>query len=497
MTLSSTLSLAQSSLANSSAQLAVVSSNIANASNSNYSRRTVGTITQMPGSVSLGPTQRAASSALLGTLLAAQAKSSASSAILDGLTAVSTMLGVDNASATNKTATDNSPQTLLNNLSTALSNYANQPDNSSLGQAAVIAAKTLATSLNSQSQSVQTLRVQADQNIATSVNTINTLLTQYQTVNDAIVKGTAVGSDVASLQDTRDGILKQISQQMGISTVSNPNGSVSIYTDSGVTLFETTARKVTFTPTTVYAAGTTGGAVTVDGVPVTGANAIMPITSGAIAGYAQLRDTTLPAYQDQLDQIATKLVGMFAETDQTGGGNPALPGLFTSSILGGTVPSSTVAGLAANLTVAASVDPTQGGTATKLRDGNISSANAAYTYNTSNAASYAGRLNALTSAMGTSMTFNSASGGTASGSIIAYAQSSLSWVSSAYQNATSDAANKQTVVATTTTALANATGVSLDDQLSQMLDIEHAYQASSQILNTVGKLYSALLAAVN
>lgn len=497
MTLSSTLSLAQSSLANSSAQLAVVSSNIANASNSNYGRRTVGTITEMPGSVLLGPTQRAANSALLGSLLTAQAQSSTSSALLNGLTAVANMLGVDNASATNKTATDNSPQTLLNNLQTALQTYANQPDNASLAQAAVTAAKALATGLNGQSSTVQSLRAQADSNILTSVNTINTLLGQYQTVNDAIVKGTAVGSDVSSLQDTRDGILKQISQQMGITTVANPNGSVSIYTDSGVTMFETTARKVSFTPTTVYAAGTTGGAVTVDGVPVTGANAIMPISSGAIAGYAQLRDKTLPAYQDQLDQIATKLVGMFAETDQTGGGNPALPGLFTSSILGGTVPTSTVAGLAANLTVAASVDPAQGGTATKLRDGNISSSNAAYTYNTGNAASYAGRLNGLITAMGTSMSFNSASGGTASGSIIAYAQSSLSWVSAAYQNATADSANKQAVVDTTSTALANTTGVSLDDQLSQMLDIEHAYQASSQILNTVGKLYTALLAAFN
>lgn len=497
MTLSSTLSLAQSSLANTSAQLAVVSGNIANVNNPNYGRRYVGTITQMPGSVSLGPTQRAASSALLASLLTGQAKSSASATLLDGLTAIASMLGVDNASADNKTATDNSPQTLLSNLQTALSNYANQPDNASLAQAAVTAAKSLTTGLNTQATTVQTLRGQADANMATSVNTINSLLAQYQNVNDAIVRGTATHADIASLQDTRDGLLKQISQEVGISTVTNPNGSESIYTDGGVTLFETTARKVTFTPTMAFGANTTGGAVTIDGVPVTGANAIMPITSGALAGDAQLRDTTLPAYQNQLDQIATKLVGLFAESDQTGGGNPSLPGLFTSSLLGGAVPTSTVQGLAGNLSINASVDPAQGGTPAKLRDGNISSSNAAYTYNTSNAASYPGRLNALVAAMGSTQSFNPGSGGTATGSIIAYAQSSLSWVAASYQNATTDAANKQTVVDTTTTALSNATGVNLDDQLSQMLDIEHAYQASSQIMNTVGKLYTALFAAFN
>ncbi len=41
-----------------------------------------------------------------------------------------------------------------------------------------------------------------------------------------------------------------------------------VYTDSGVTLFETKARAVTFEPTIVYGAATTGNSVMVDGVPV-------------------------------------------------------------------------------------------------------------------------------------------------------------------------------------------------------------------------------------
>ena len=67
--------------------------------------------------------------------------------------------------------------------------------------------------------------------------TINSLLSQFSQVNSTIVSGLATGANVSSAEDTRDSILTQLSQQIGISTVANPNGSTSIYTDSGVTLF--------------------------------------------------------------------------------------------------------------------------------------------------------------------------------------------------------------------------------------------------------------------
>ncbi len=41
-------------------------------------------------------------------------------------------------------------------------------------------------------------------------------------------------------------------EEIGITTLSRANGDVVVYTDSGVTLFETTARSVTFAPTITY-----------------------------------------------------------------------------------------------------------------------------------------------------------------------------------------------------------------------------------------------------
>ena len=158
--------------------------------------------------------------------------------------------------------------------------------------------------------------------------------------------------------------------------------------------------------------------------------------------------------------------------------------------------------LAASIAVNASVDPTQGGDVTLLRDGDISGGNAAfgstdYTYNTSGDAAFADRLNALVSALGTSQSFDASTGGAATGTLATFASSSVSWLESNYQSASNAATYQSSVVSTATSALSNATGVNLDDQMSQMLDIEHAYQASAQLLNTVNSMYTSLITAMN
>ena len=491
MTLSSTLSLAQSALTNSAAQSAILSSNIANVNNANYARRSVGTITQLPGSVMLTSTQRASDTALFNNLLKSQSDSASSQALSDGLSNIAATLDLNNTSATSdNAAADQSPSTLIGNLSTALQQYQAQADDPSLATAAITAASALAANLNQSSATVQGVREQADQNIASAVGTINSLLAQYKTVNDAIVSGTAGGTDVSDAMDTRDGILKQLSTEVGITTVQGTNNNLSIYTDSGVTLFSNTPRTVSFTPTATYAAGTVGQSVTIDGVPVTGASAVMPIQSGALAGLTTLRDTTSVNYQNQLDQMAASLVTTFAESPPSGGTGSTLPGLFTSSTLAGTLPTSTTTtGLAATISVNAAVNPASGGLATKLRDG------INYSYNTTGASAFADQLQSLISATGQVQTFDPSTGGIAAGTLASYAQSSVSWLEATRQTATNDASYKSTVVNTTTSALSNSTGVNLDDEMSKMLDIEHAYQASAQLLNSVNSMYGSLLQA--
>ncbi len=59
---------------------------------------------------------------------------------------------------------------------------------------------------------------------------------------------------------------------------------------------------------------------------MTGANSVMPLESGKIAGLAELRDNASVTYQSQLDEIARGLISAFAETDQSGAGASRRPG---------------------------------------------------------------------------------------------------------------------------------------------------------------------------
>ena len=487
MSLSSAARIAQSGLSTVTAQTSVTSRNIAGANDtSTYSRKIANVITISGGSQVTSVT-RAQDQAVFNNVLSATAASATQDALTAGLTTLNTTIG-DVSSG----GTATSPAALVSSFTNALQSYEASPSDSSLANGAVTAANALASGLNSASATVQQVRAQADAGMATAVSTVNSLLNQFQSLNAQIISGTAVGADVTDAEDSRDSVLQQLSQQIGITTTTGANNDMSIYTDSGATLFQDGARSVTFSPTSTYTASTTGNAVYVDGVPVTGSGATMPISSGALAGLATLRDDTTVTYQAQLDSIAGSLISSFAESDQSGGGGAPLPGLFTTP--GATALPTSTTGLAEQITVNATVDPSQGGNATLLRDGGISdTSNTDYTYNTGGNASYSGRLSQLLTNMSQTQTFGAAGAITTNATLGGYASASVSWLEAQRATVSSQSDYQSTLLSTATTALSNSTGVNLDDEMSKMLDLENSYSASAKLISTINDMFTALL----
>jgi flagellar hook-associated protein 1 FlgK len=498
MSLSSALSIINSAFVANAAQSAVISSNISNAGTKNYAREIANLITTASGGVEVASVSREANAALLEQVNTSTSQAAYQQALSDGLSTLAQTVS-DSSSAISSSGADangNSPSAMLANLQSALETYDASPSSASAAQGVVTAADGLAQSLNTGATAVQNVREKADSDMSSAVNTVNSLLAQFTTVNATIVTGTATGADISSEQDTRDSILNQLSQEVGISTVSNPDGSMSIYTDSGVTLFQGgSARSVTFAPTSTYTDGVTGNAVMADGVPITGASSPMAIQSGTLAGLANLRDVVAPQYGEQLDQIANGLISAFSESDQTGGTAPTLPGLFTFA--GASGEPSTATGLASQIEVNANVDPSQGGNLDLLRDGGIADpSNSAYTYNTTGAASYTGRIAQLISATTSTQTFDGAAGLGTSSSLSAYADASVSWLQSQNQQASNQLDYQNSVVSQATTAASNATGVNLDTEMTNMLSIENSYTTTAKLLTTVNAMFASLLAAV-
>jgi flagellar hook-associated protein 1 len=493
MGLSNAWNVATTSLATNAGLTSIVSRNISNAQNSTgvVSAKVANLVTGSNGAATILSISDLANATLFNSMLSSTAASSSAQSLSNGVTQLQQTVS-DATTTIAATTAAQSPSTLIQSLSSALQTYSSSPGSSSAASAVLTAAQNLASGLNTASATVANVRETADQDMVNSVATINSLLARFQDVNTAIVKGTATGADISDALDQRDTILQSLSRQIGVTTTTNGNGSMSIYTDSGATLFDTTPRSVTMSPTTTYTASTVGAAVFVDGVPVTGANAVMPIQSGALAGLANLRDTVATQYQAQLDSIAGGLVNAFAETNTTTGGQ--LPGLFTSS--GATsIPGATlISGLAGAISVSSAVDPTQGGSLNLIRDGGINGA--AYVQNSTGASGYNSLIAQDISALGATTVFPAGSGLSTSASLSDYAANSASWLDGQYQSSSNDATYQSTLLTQTTQALSNATGVNIDSQMSQMLDLENSYQASAKLITTINTMFGALLQAV-
>ncbi len=499
MSLSAAFNIISSSFAANAGQTAVVSSNIANVNTNGYSREIANVVSNSYGGVDVASVTREANAALAEQVSTSTAQAAAQQAIANGLATLAGTIS-DSSSASSSTGADQngaSPSAMLANLQGALATYADSPSSPSAADAAVTAAQALAASLNNGSAAVASVREQADQDMAASVASINSLLNQFTAANNAVVTGLQTNANVASAEDTRDSIVTQLSQQIGVTTTTAANGSMSIYTDSGVTLFQDTPRTVSFTATPTLVDGASGAPVTVDGVPVTGATSPMPIQSGALAGYAALRDTLAPQYEAQLDQIAGGLINAFAESDQSASPTlPSLPGLFTTSGATSLPSISAATGLAAAIEVNPTVDPSQGGNVDLLRDGGIfAPGNPAYTYNATGAASYTGRIDQLEAAIGASQSFDPAAGLGASASIADYANASVSWLQGENQQANSASSYQSALATQATSALSNATGVNLDTEMTNMLNLENSYASTAKLLTTVNSMFSALLNA--
>ncbi|MBP29963.1 flagellar hook-associated protein FlgK [Methylobacterium sp.] len=484
MGLSVALNAARGSLLANATQTDVVSRNIAGAHDPAYSRKIASLVTTD------GPVRvvinRASNTALFDRMMSSTSELAGYEAILTGLTTLEGTVGDTDA--------QRSIAAKVGILNSALGDAANQPNDVNLAKAAVAAARDLARALNQASDTVQAARLSADQEIAESVATINDLLGKFDAANKAVVLGTARGDDISDALDNRDKILTQLSQEIGISTVVRENNDMAIYADNGSPLFERQPRTVTFEPTSAFAAGTTGKAVFIDGMRVTGNGSLMPLQSGRIVGQMTIRDEVTVTYQKQLDAIAAGLINALSETDKTSAIGAARAGLFTYPG-GPALPGASITGLAHTIRVNAAADPEQGGNPFTLRDGGMN-AGAQYLYNDTQAAAFSDHLNALRAALGAERPFAAASELPASASLQTAAAASASWLEAARKAASLQVDKESAVLDSASTALSNTTGVNRDEEVASMLQLEKSYAASAKLIATVNAMIQSLLDAV-
>lgn len=451
MALSSALATARNSLKTTSGQLNVVSQNIAGARDPNYVRRTTATQSGPHGSV-YATIRRDGNQQLLNNYTIKSSQAAASNTVAAGADRLSSIYSSGDFS--------NSPARLLSQFRDALQTWYNQYDQSGAGEAAVARAKDLAEGLNYGAKEIERLRNDADNDIKASVDHINDLLAQFHEVDQQIFGATAAGRDSFAYMDQRDAILKELSQETGITSVTHPDGTMTLYGMGGSTLYDKMPRKVTFEPSAALPAGATGNAVFVDGVPLSHSSFNDPNGGGNLGGLLKVRDDVTPQYQKQLDEMADALQEMFA-------GPPAL------FLDGG---DSSATGLSGRLTLNPAFDPGNGGSpeAFGSRD----------------------QLLALVDKFDESRNYGAGTGISGNPSILKFAENSTAWLEGVRKDSASTAEYQNTMFMRAGEALSNETGVNTDDEMALMLQLEQTYSATARIISTVGKMLDDLMAAI-
>ena len=408
MTLTSAIRTATNALSNSSRQISTISQNISGVGNTEYVRREAQIVTGANGQATVEIVRRVDQSMqeALGIANSRQALQQIVNQYYDKLSL--TLGGNDNAY---------SASALLGELGDAIDLAASSPSDSTALTVVTERARELAGMLNDSYGEILSLKQDADKAASAGVKHINELLASIKEVNDEIVQGTQTGRDVFDAMDKRDALVSQLSEEISISVRQRPDGDIAIFTNSGLTLFDRVPREVEFQPISVYGPNTTGNALYVDGVPATGPDAGLAVTGGSVVGHIQARDDVLAQQQVRLDELARGLVEAFAETDQTGGGKPALAGLFTWSG-GPALPASGTleSGIALSITLNSALDPLEGGNPALLRDGGING-DADYVANTTSAASYPDLLLEFSAGISQSRSYDGSTGLIADGGI--------------------------------------------------------------------------------
>jgi flagellar hook-associated protein 1 FlgK len=179
------------------------------------------------------------------------------------------------------------------------------------------------------SADVQELRSQAESGIADAVTRVNQLLQNIAAVSDKLTGASSADMASAALLDQRDADIAELSGLIDIRVNSMGNNQLSIFTTSGVSLYDGQASTLTFdarpalNPYSAYNVDPNERGVGTISLTVPNGSQIdlirsNSIRSGSIAGMIEMRDDILVKAQAQLDEIANSLALALSNRTETG-----------------------------------------------------------------------------------------------------------------------------------------------------------------------------------
>jgi flagellar hook-associated protein 1 FlgK len=334
---------------------------------------------------------------------------------------------------------------------TSLSSLSTNPTSSAERQGVLAAGNNLVTAFNTASNVLTTQQSALNSPVGQDVSQINQLTQQIAALNPQIAELTATGQNGGSLQDQQNQLVLKLSTLTNVSTTQTANGET-LTTANGTPLVVGSQSYALQTAT-----GSDGMQHVLDH---NGADVTASLSSGDLGGTIQIRDKTIPGLLSQLDTLANQFGAAFNAAQAKG--------FDQKGVAGGnffTLPT-TVAGSAGAISmaitnptgIAASSDGSAGS------NGNLPNLSAVQT--------------------------NVLSAGNTPGE--AYANL-VYQVGSLTSNANAESTATTASLLQLNDQLSSVSGVSIDEEATNLITFQTAYQAAARVISTMQAMFSVTL----
>lgn len=209
---------------------------------------------------------------------------------------------------------------LLDHFWTSWSDLANNPESMAARTALVEHTNLLTSGFNRLYRQMSELSKSVDNDVVMTVQKVNDLAEEIASLNQQIARAELGGQKANDLRDKRDLIIDELSQYVDVNSVERKNNTTTVYIGSlaivdGVTSFKIGTRK------------TVSGESTASAIVWAGTTKEIKNLNGELLGMVETRDRILPDYMAKLDEMAQALIAQVNGLHQTGFGLDGSTGL--------------------------------------------------------------------------------------------------------------------------------------------------------------------------
>ena len=370
-----------------------------------------------------------------------------------------------------------SPAARLSKFQAATDLLAARPGDADAQRAMLDSAAALARGINGAAEALVEAESEANVAIARDVHSANEILTQLEQVSRALQREVQPTVRRAALQDTFDRGVDALAEIMDFEVSIDAANRITIHTSGGTPLLDRTGAA----DLEWNAASGTLMAGDIDVTPAR--DGVRGFAAGSLAGRIEVLSHDMPQAQLQLDEFARSLVQRFEDADTSLVAGQA--GLFTDD--GAAFDPTRLDGLSARLAVNDAVRPEAGGALWRLRDG-VGATESGPVLSTT-------QIDAFVQAMSAPGDYAAATGLASAQSLGSYAADMVSDQQQVRVVAERESAVLSAGLGAIAAARSGVEGVNVDTELQNLMMIEQAYAANSQVLSTLTDMLDTLLNA--